>query len=127
MLKHVIVIGLMCQLLPSCPWNLFPGPEEDDPLGIQVSPQTLLLSQDQPGEVIVHTSIPLADVDCPTVTLNDLPVQSVHADLQGHIVAEFDEEAVKAMVAPPEATLTLSGLYKWGERFTGSDTVRVVP
>ncbi|HNT89394.1 MAG TPA: hypothetical protein PKL84_16140 [Candidatus Hydrogenedentes bacterium] len=126
-MKYMIVAGVMCQLLVLCAGDLFTGSRTDDPLGVAVSPHTLLLSQDQPGEVIVHTSIPLKDVDCPTVQLNGLPAKSVRADLQGHIVAEFSETAVKAIVAPPEAVLTLTGLYKTAESFSGSDTVRVVP
>lgn len=97
----------------------------DDPLGVAVSPQTLLLSSDQGGRVTVHTSIPYGSVDQTTLALNDVPVSSVGADSLGHLVAGFDEAAIKAIVAPPEATLTLTGCYTDGTAFAGSDTVRV--
>lgn len=98
----------------------------DDPLGVAVSPQTLLLSSDQGGSVTVHTSIPYGSVDRGTLILNGVPVWWTKADSLGHLVANFRESEVKAIVSPPETTLTLSGLYTDGDAFAGSDTVRVV-
>jgi hypothetical protein len=98
----------------------------DDPLGVAVSPQTLLLSSDQGGRVTVHTSIPCSSVDRGTLALNGVPVSSVGADALGHLVAGFDEAAIKAVVTPPEAVMTLTGSYTDGTAFAGSDTVRVV-
>ena len=43
------------------------------------------------------------------------------------LVADFNEEDVKAIVAPPESELTLTGLILTGDPFSGSDIVRVVP
>ena len=37
-----------------------------------------------------------------------------------------DEDAVKAIVAPPSADLTLEGEYVDGENSAGSDVVRVI-
>ena len=93
---------------------------------IVVSPQTLLLASDQGGQVTVHTNIPLSQVDRSTVQLNGISAISTGADSRGHLVAKFDEGAVKAIVAPPQATLTLSGCYTDGTSFEASDTVRVI-
>lgn len=102
------------------------GGRTDDPLGVAVSPQTFILSLDQGGAVTVHTAIAFAEVDCATLRLNGIAVDWTHVDSLGHVVGEFNEEAVKAIVAPPEATLTLTGNMKTGESFSGSDTVRVI-
>ena len=98
----------------------------DDPLGVAVSPQTLLLNSEQGGSVTVHTSIPCGSVDRATLELNGVLVSSVGADSVGHLVANFNEAAIKAVVAPPEATMTLTGTYTDGTAFAGSDTVRVI-
>jgi len=103
------------------------GSRTDDPLGVAVSPQTFILSLDQGGAVTVHTAIRYVDVDCSTLQLNGIPVAWTHIDSRGQVVAEFNEAAVKAIVAPPEAVLTLTGKMKTGESFSGSDTVRVMP
>lgn len=94
--------------------------------GIAVSPQTLILSMDQGGAVTVHTSVPYVDVDCATLQLNGIAVDWTHVDSLGHLVAEFDEAAVKAIAVVPETVLTLTGNLKTGESFSGSDTVRVI-
>jgi len=99
----------------------------DDPLGVAVSPQTMLLSSYQGGKVVVHTAIKLTTVDRATVELDGIPAVSTWADSRGNLVAGFNEEDVKAIVAPPESTLTLTGLLKDGTPFAGSDTIRVVP
>lgn len=98
----------------------------DDALGVAVSPQTFNLSKDQGGAVTVHTAIPYVDVDCASLKLNGIPVDWTHVDSLGNVVGEFDEAAVKAIVAPPRTTLTLTGNMKTGESFAGSDTVRVI-
>ena len=94
--------------------------DQSEETAISVSPQTLLLSEVQSGRVTVHTNIPLADQEI--VTLDGIPALTIYADNRGHLVAKFSEEAVKAIVAPPSAVLTLNidGLD------VGSDTVRVV-
>ena len=103
----------------------FAGNRTDDPLGIAVSPQKLLLGTVQSGAVIVHTDIPISTVATVTLELNGLPAIGAYADSLGHVVAVFDEAAVKAMVAPPSALLTLTGCYVSGGEFSGSDTVMV--
>ena len=99
----------------------------DDPLGVAVSPQTLLLSSDQGGEVSVHTAIPYGAVDRSTIELNGVAVAWTKADSCGNLVAKFDEAAIKAVASAPETIFTLTGLYDDGEPFSGSDTVRVIP
>jgi len=103
------------------------GSRTDDALGVAVSPQNFILSMDQGGAVTVHTAIPFVQVDCATLQLNGIPVDWTHVDNRGNVVAEFNEEAVKAIVSPPESVLTLTGCLKTGECFSGSDTVRVMP
>ncbi len=103
------------------------GSRTEDPLGVAVSPQTLILSQTQGGTVTVHTAILARDVNAGSLKLNGIAVSWTHVDSRGQIVGEFDETAVKAIVAPPEAVLTLTGTMKSGAEFSGSDTVRVIP
>ena len=103
------------------------GARTDDLLGVAVSPQTFILSLDQGGAVTVHTAIPYTTVDCSSLKLNGVAVSWTHVDSRGNVVGEFNEEAVKAIVAPPEALMTLTGTLRTGESFSGSDTVRVIP
>jgi hypothetical protein len=98
----------------------------DDPLGVAVSPHTLILGADQGGAVAVHTAIPLSAVDTSTLDLNGIPVVWTKADARGELVAMFSEDAVKAIVAPPSAVLTLTGQMANGTGFSGSDEARVV-
>ncbi len=98
----------------------------DDPLGIAVSPQTLILSLDQGGAVTVHTAIKYSAVQPASLTLNGVAATSTWADSRGNVVARFNESQVEATVAPPSAELTLEGLMKDGSPFAGSDTVRVI-
>ena len=99
----------------------------DDPLGVAVSPRTLLLSQTQSGRVTVHTAIPYRSVVASSVALNGIPATATWADLRGDLVAGFGEATIKAIVEPPEAVLTLTGVTTAGQPFTGSDTVQVMP
>ncbi|MBW7865129.1 MAG: hypothetical protein GX580_05085 [Candidatus Hydrogenedens sp.] len=103
------------------------GSRTEDLLGVAVSPQTLILSQVQGGTVTVHTAILARDVNAASLKLNGIAVSWTHVDNHGQIVGEFDESAVKAIVSPPEAALTLTGTMKSGAAFSGSDTVRVIP
>ncbi len=82
---------------------------------------------DQGGAVTVHTTIRYVDADCATLKLNGVAVAWTYADGRGYPIAEFNEAAVKAIVAAPGATLTVTWSKKTGESFSGSDTVRVIP
>lgn len=97
-----------------------------DPMGIAVSPQTLILSQDQGGAVTVHTAIPYSDVDLTSLYLNGISAGGAWADNCGNLVARFSEAAIEALVAPPSAVLTLRGSLADGTPCAGSDTVRVI-
>jgi len=103
----------------------FGGARTDDPLGVAVSPQKLLLGTEQTGSVKVHTGIPFSKVDRSSLYLNGVAATGSYADSLGHIVAVFDEDAIKAIVYIPSTVLTLTGLYVTGEPFAGADTVMV--
>lgn len=124
MKRSIVVIMSLCLIAIMCASALC-GNRTDDPLGIAVSPQTLLLGSDQ-STVTVHTDIPLGAVETSSLTLNGVPVVRTEADARGKLVAFFSEAAVKAIVAPPSAVLTLSGSLKDGSSFSGSDEVRVI-
>jgi hypothetical protein len=115
----LLVIGV-------CGGMVFAGARTDDPLGVAVSPQNLLLGSVQSGSVSVHTDIPLSSVDTLSLDLNGIPASGAGADALGNLVARFPEADVKAIVSPPGATLTLTGSYLQGGSFSGSDTVKVV-
>jgi len=92
---------------------------------ILVSPQTILLGENQGGEVSVHTEIAYNSVDTDSLELNRVPAMSAGSDAPGDLVAKFPEDAIKALVAPPSAVLTMTGATLNGGTFTGSDEVKV--
>ena len=71
------------------------GARTDDPLGVAVSPQMLLLGATQSGTVLVHTDIPLSAVARQTLELDGIPAAGSYADSLGNLVAVFTEDAVK--------------------------------
>ncbi len=120
----VLLTALVCTLgLIS---QVFSNNRTDDPLGIAVSPQTLILSMNQGGAVTVHTAVPFSAVDTSSLTLNGVAAEAAWADNCGNLVARFDEAEIEALVAPPGAVLTLEGVMKDGDTFAGSDEVRVI-
>ena len=125
-MKHVgmVVLGLV---LVSSTLALAGGRQGGEQSPVLISPQTLLLSSEQGGSVVVHMAIPCSQVDSSTVALDDVPALYTKADSRGDLVAYFDEVAIKAIVAPPSATLTLTGNLHDGTPFAGSDTVQVRP
>jgi len=92
---------------------------------VAIAPHTLLLGSDQGGSVVVHADIPYNQVDTSTLVLDGIAAASTKPDCCGNLVAYFDEAAVKAIVAAPSATLTLTGETQVGAPFDGSDTVQV--
>ncbi|MBT3295401.1 MAG: hypothetical protein HN919_12720 [Verrucomicrobia bacterium] len=122
MKKTLMAIGLLATL--SVALLAYAGGRVDDPLGIAVSPQMLLLGAEQ-NNVKVHTSIPLSLVNRATLELNGIASISSYADALGQLVAVFSEDEVKDSVSPPSETMTLTGLYVSGAPFEGSDTVTV--
>ncbi len=128
-MKKVIVLILPACLLLGMIGQAFSNGKADQTEGfnIVIAPQALLLSADQSGTVTVHTNIAYGAVDLATIKLDDIPVSWTKRDSLGHLVAKFSEDAVKAAVVPPEATLTLSLDDKDGVYYSDADTVRVMP
>lgn len=93
---------------------------------VTVSPSTIVLGLDKGSEVTVHTDIPLSVVDRSSVALSGVTPYTTFADSCGNLVAKFRQEEIESIVAPPQATLTLTGMTEDGESFSGSDTVRVI-
>lgn len=120
-----IILGLGVSLL-ACEAFCNTRAIDPDGVGVAVSPQTLILGQDQGGSITVHTDIAYSLVAAGTVMLDGVAASATFADNLGHLVAKFPEEAIKALVAPPSATLTLEGVTKLGEEFSGDDTVSVI-
>ena len=117
----VLLLGLSILAGPA-----FSGERSDDPLGVAVSPQMLIIGAVQ-GSVSVHTDIPYGSVDkTKSVTLNGVDAVYLKADDCGNLVAKYREAEIKAIVAPPSAVMTLEGTRKDGTTFSGSDTVRVM-
>ena len=125
-MKKTLFLVCLAALLLLTAGVAFPGSRSDDPLGIAVSPQTLILNWDQGGHVAVHTDIPYGAVDLESLELSGVPVWWTKADDRGCLVAFFHEAEVKSIVSPPSATLTLTGWWVDGEEFAGSDTVTVM-
>jgi hypothetical protein len=90
----------------------------------KVSPNTIVIKSE--GTLItVHTNIAYSSVDTASLTLNGIPVAWTKADDRGQLVAKFNQSDVKSIVAPPSATLELSGYTTSGESFSGTDTIVV--
>lgn len=92
---------------------------------IQVAPKTFLLQSSQGGEITVHAEIAYSSVDRTSISMNGVEVKWTKADSRGELVAKFDEDALKAIVSPPEATMVLVGYTIGGEPFTGRAVVSV--
>ena len=95
-------------------------------IALSVSPNTIVLGCDKGDRVTVHTDIPLAQVNRESVALSGVAPVLVKADNCGNLVAKFDQALIEALVAPPEATLVLTGTTTDEVPFSGSDTVRVI-
>jgi len=122
--RFALLTALTCML--GLIGQVFSNSRTDDPLGIAVSPQTLILSVDQGGAVTVHTAIPFAGVNTDALALNGMPAEASWPDSCGNLVARFSEQEIEARVAPPVAVLTLEGQRADGTPFAGSDEVRVI-
>ena len=95
-------------------------------VAVTVSPSTIVLGEDKGSGVTVHTDIAYSLVDPASVYLEGVPALFTKSDCRGNLVGKFSQEAIEALVAPPDATLTLTGQTKDGIPFAGSDTVRVI-
>jgi len=112
-----VAVGLLAAEALS--WHL-----EGDGVQIAVSPRTFVLDGPCPC-VTVHTNLRLDAVDRSTIELSGVPASSTFADSRGNLVAKFAPAAIAEIVAPPKATLTLTGLLGDGTEFAGSDTISV--
>ena len=104
---------------------MFTVPALCDEIEIDIAPSTLNLAY-QGTIVTVHTDIDYSLVSGASVTLNDIEIAWWKEDNRGNFVAKFDSDAVKDIVEPGTATLTLEGSTIYGESFTGTSTIRVV-
>jgi hypothetical protein len=96
-------------------------------LSIKLSPQSVnLVSQADGDWMTVHTDMPYALVDTSTLELSGIPAAVAYADDRGNLVAKFGLADVEAIVEPPAAELTLTGLTADGAPFAGSDVLQVL-
>ncbi len=117
---HVLAAKGTCRQVGNIP----PAVEAQGEIFVKVSPNTIVIASDS-SWATVHTNIACSSVDTSTVTLDGVPVAWTKSDLRGNLVAKFVQADIKAIIAPPEATLELPGFTDGGEPFTGSDTVAV--
>jgi hypothetical protein len=124
MKRMMIVVVVLCATL-SIGWTLLADDSGDLAVSIAISPSTLVMGS-QGVWVTVHCDIPYSTVAGMTVELNGIDVDFTKADNRGDLVAKFQIDAVKGIVSPPSAELTLSGLTTGGVPFSGTDNIRVV-
>ncbi|MCC6489413.1 MAG: hypothetical protein IT364_18065 [Candidatus Hydrogenedentes bacterium] len=122
-----MVVALVCVLAAVPVSKVFAEEGEPDLLiNIQVSPATILIGADQAVMVTVHAEIPYSTVEGASVTLNGITVRATFSDLRGDLVAKFLSSEVKGVVSPGNGELTLTGMTKDGQVFSGTTIVRVV-
>ena len=96
-------------------------------IGIQVSPQTILIGADQAAYVTVHADIPYYLVDrAASLTLNGVEAAFTFSDDCGDLVGKFRAGEIEEVVSPGNVTMTLCGMTIDGDPFCGSCEVRVV-
>lgn len=99
--------------------------QDSGTIAITVSPNVVNTTAN--GQwLTIHADIPLSVVDTASVYVNGVAVDWTKADAQGDLVAKFCLDDVLAVIAPPSATLTLTGTTRDGATFSGTDTVKVV-
>lgn len=125
-----------CTLLATCllpaagisaPAQSAATPDEsttEDAVSIQVSPATIVLNRPVKW-ITIHAEIPYSAVLSDSITLNEIPADSVFADNRGMLVAKFYYSGFADLLAPPSAVMTLAGLTFDGAEFSGSSEVTV--
>ncbi len=117
-----IVAGLLIVICGGS--SLANKPSEGEGICITISPKTMILSRDT-GGVSVHTNLAIGLVDRTSLLLDGIAPYLTKADSLGHLVAKFDSIAVKAVVVPGHATLTLTESLVDETPFAASDTITV--
>jgi len=125
------VLVVLVTVLGLSGWLATPAVAQDAlTITMKVSPNAIV-PVSQGGCVSVHADIDYHAAVPGTIQLyiddNPTPLTPylVFADLQGNLVAKFNLEAVKGMVAPPKAEFTLTGDLVLGGTFSGTDDVAV--
>ena len=137
--RRCVAAALVALLLPAltavtgCSENTVAAPASSDSrdiraevleVTIDISPATLVL--DSSGTwVTVHAEIPLSDVEPSSIAFEGITPDVIKADNRGELVAKFERGTIVAIVSPPEASLTLTGLTSTGASFSGTDTITV--
>jgi hypothetical protein len=121
-----MVVGLVGVGCVGVAFSAKPIAESMIDVAVTVSPSTIVLGEDKGASITVHTDIAYGLVDGASVALEGVPAYLTKADCRGNLVGKFSQEAIEALIAPPDATLTLTGQTKDGIPFAGSDTVRVI-
>ena len=107
--------------------GLFVGPVNADDLTVDIVISPNVINIDSKGVwVTVHAEIPYSVVAGASVKLNGIDVTATFADSRGELVAKFCVDAVKEILEPGTAELTLSGVTKDGISFSGTDTIKVI-
>ena len=120
----IVLCVLALAAVFAAPHLLLGGPAKGEGVQIVISPHALVIKS--PGTVVtVHTNLGYYTVDHGSLELNGIPVSWTKIDSCGDLVAKFDMNAVKEIVNPPSATLTLTGCLKDGTEFAASDTIVV--
>jgi len=118
-LAFVAAAALLCAVVTA---------EDSVEASIKISPNVLAL-RSAGNWLTIHTDLAYSTVDFDSVTLTIgdavLAVDRVEVDDCGNYVAKFVLDNVKAVVAPPESTMTLAGSLKDGTAFAGTGTIRV--
>jgi hypothetical protein len=94
-------------------------------ISIRIAPNSLVLGVEGTW-VTVHTSVRYGSALNSTLELSGIPASLAYADDRGFLVVKFSQRAVEAIVAPPSATLTLTGLFNDGAPFYGTGTIKVI-
>jgi len=121
MKRFLISMLLVSAVFGLISMNVFAADLEID---ITVTPKALVLGSE--GTLVtVHTNIAYYSVDTASLTLNGIPIAWTKSDARGQLVAKFNQDDVKEIVAPPSVELVLSGLTTDGTSFSGMDTIVV--
>ncbi len=93
-------------------------------INIKITPRALVIAS-HGAWVTVHSDVPFEDVDTETIELQGIGATRCFPDDRGDLVSKFPQSVIKEIVSPGRQTLTLTGEYKTGDTFEGSDTIWV--